>query len=118
MLKMSMFGKIALVLLTSLAFLQPPIAQSTLPCCSHPGSHQAFLADGCCAAMGCCAISDGSASRPITLAPAAQQLSAFPAPCLVSLIDFPISPHQIRFATASPVAHSPTPLALLCTRLI
>src|SRR6266404_2563359 len=109
MLKMSMFGKVALVLLASLAFLQPPIAQSSLPCCSNPGSHQAFLANGCCAAMGCCVISDGSATGPITPAPAAQQLSAFPVPCLVSLIDFPTSPHQTRFATAPPVAHSPPP---------
>ena len=69
--------------------------------------------------MACCVISDGTAEKPITPAPTANVLSVVSAPvCLVSLIDFPASPQLARFAKAPPVAHSPPPLALLCTYLI
>jgi hypothetical protein len=112
-----MLGKLALVCSIGVALLQAPMAAPTARCCSHPDSQQASYSDGCCAAMACCVISDGTAEKPIT--PVANELSAFPAPvCLVSLIDFPASPSVARFAKAQPVAHSPPPLALLCTRLI
>jgi hypothetical protein len=114
-----MFGRLALVLSVGAALLQAPNAAPTARCCSHPDSQQTSYSDGCCAAMACCVISDGTAEKPMTPAPAANELSAFPAPvCLVSLIDFPASPQVARFANAPPVAHSPPPLALLCTRLI
>jgi hypothetical protein len=114
-----MFGKLALAILVGVAFLQAPIAHSTLRCCANSESHQAALSDGCCAAMACCVISDGTTEQPITPAPLANELSPLAAPvCLVSLIDFPASPETVRFAKAQPVAHSPPPLALLCTFLI
>jgi hypothetical protein len=114
-----MLGKLALVCSISAALLQAPIAAPTARCCSHPDSHQASFSDGCCAAMACCVISDGTAEKAMTPAPAANELSAFPTPvCLVSLIDFPTSPHAARFAKAPLVAHSPPSRALLCTYLI
>ena len=70
--------------------------------------------------MVCCAISDATAARqPLTLTPVTNNIVALPAiVTLVSPITFPASARELRFAHASPVAHSPPPLALLCTRLI
>ena len=114
-----MFGKVALVLSVCAAILQPPIALPAPRCCAPPDAQRAVLADGCCAAMACCVISDGTARQPVTSAPAANDVAAAPAPvCLVSLVDFPTVPRGTHFAKAPPAAHSPPPLALLCTRLI
>jgi hypothetical protein len=114
-----MLSKLALVLAMGAALLQAPMAAPTARCCSHPDSHQASFSDGCCAATACCVISDGTAEQPMTPAPVANELPAFPAPvCLVSLIDFPASPQVARFARAHPVAHAPPPLALSCIFLI
>ena len=119
MLKMNMFGKIGLALLVGLMLLQAPFAASAARCCSNADPHQASIADGCCAAMGCCVISSDPADNQLTPAPVVNELSTLSAPVgLVSLIDFPTSPNQARFAKAPLVAHSPPPLALLCTRLI
>jgi hypothetical protein len=114
-----MLSRFALVCSIAAALLQAPIAAPTARCCSDPDSHQASYSDGCCAAMACCVISDGTAEKAITAAPAANELSAFPAPVyLVSLIDFSANSNEVCFTKAQPVAHSPPPLALLCTFLI
>lgn len=114
-----MLSKLALVLAVGAALSQALVAAPVAQCCWRPDSHHASFSDGCCVAMACCVISDGTAEKPITLAPGANELSAISAPvCLVSPIDFPASPQVARFAKAHPVAHSPPPLALLCTYLI
>lgn len=114
-----MLGRFALVLSISVAVLSAPVAPAATRCCAQPGSLPASYSDGCCAAMACCVISSKSVPLPVTPAPASSELSASPAPaCFVSLIDFPICPNETRFAAALPVAHSPPPLALLCSFLI
>jgi hypothetical protein len=114
-----MLSKLALVLAVGAALLQAPMSAPTARCCSHPDSHQASFSDVCCAATPCCVISDGTAEKPMTPAPVANELSAVSAPvCLVSLIDFPAGPQVARFAKAQPVAHAPPPLALSCIFLI
>lgn len=115
-----MFGKVILALLVSMAFLLPPNALPAPKCCANPESHQVTIADGCCAATPCCIISGDSAQQPTTPAPSAGAFATAPAPAavLVSLIVLPTNPHWVRLAKAPPRAHSPPPLALLCTYLI
>jgi hypothetical protein len=114
-----MLSKLAVVLAVSVVLFQAPVVAFTARCCSHPDSHQTSVSDGCCAAMPCCVISDGTAEKPVTPAPVAHELSAVSAPvCLVSLINFPADPQVARFAKAQPVAHAPPPLALNCIFLI
>jgi hypothetical protein len=114
-----MLSKLALVLAVSVALFQAPVAAFTGRCCSYPGSQEASFSDGSCAAMACCVVSDGTAKKPMTPAPVANELSTFPAPvCLVSLIDLPANPQLVRFAKTPTVAHSPPTPALLCTFLI
>ncbi len=114
-----MFGKVALVLSVCAAILQPPLALPVPPCCAAPDAQRAVLADGCCAAMTCCVISDTTARQPINPAPLTNNIAAFPAlVTLVSPIAFPANSRELRGAQAPPVAHSPPPLALLCARLI
>ncbi len=116
---MGMFGKVVLALLVSMAVLLPPNVLPAPTCCAQAESHQAALADGCCAGTPCCIISGDSARVPTTPASAASACATAPAPTtLVSLIVFPANPPWVRLAKAPPVAHSPPPLALLCTYLI
>ena len=115
----TMLSKLALVLAVGAALLQAPMAAPVAQCCSHPESNQASFSDGCCAAMACCVISDGTAEKPIMPAPVGNELSAVSAPvCLAILIDFPASPQVARCAKALAVAHSPPPLTLSCIFLI
>ena len=114
-----MLGKVVIALLVSMAFMLPANALPVQKCCANPDSHQVTVADGCCAATPCCIISGDSAQLPTTPAPAVGSFTTAPAPAtLVSLIVFPANPHWVRLAKAPPVAHSPPPLALLCTYLI
>ncbi len=114
-----MFGKLILVLALCAALLPTPAAVAAPHCCGPAVERQAVVSDGCCAAMVCCVISAGSSHQPASSAPVSAESAALPAPvCLVSLISFPASPDAARWPSALPVAHSPPPLALLCTRLI
>jgi hypothetical protein len=114
-----MFGKFALVLSIGATIIQAPINTPAAQCCSPDSPQKEALADGCCAAMNCCVISDGAAAQPITAALASNDINTFPAPiCGDSLIDLQPGQQGTHFAIAQPVAHSPPPLALLCTRLI
>ena len=114
-----MFSKMVLVLAIGASMLQAPLAAPVARCCSPSDSHQASFADGCCEAMACCIISGASSDKAVTPPAPCNELASFPAPvCLVSLIEFPTNPQGVRLAKAPPVAHSPPPLALLCTYLI
>jgi hypothetical protein len=112
-------GRFTLVLSIGAAILSAPVAPAAARRCAHPDSLPTSYSDGCCAATPCCVISSESAPQPLTPTPASSDLSVSAAPvCFVSLIDPPASPAQARFAKALPVAHSPPPLALLCSFLI
>jgi hypothetical protein len=115
-----MFGKLALAFLVSVMLLQTPLfAAATVRCCANNEPHPHSFEDGCCAAMGCCALSSSSTEDQLNRASVANELPTVSAVLnLVSLIDLPIRPNETRFCQARPVAHSPPPLALLCTRLI
>jgi hypothetical protein len=71
-----MFGKVALVLSVCAAILQLPAALPAPPCCATPDAQHAVLADGCCAAMACCVISDATARQPITPTPVTNNIVA------------------------------------------
>jgi len=114
-----MVVRLALVLSICAAFVQAPIGAPAAQCCLPDLTQKMALVDGCCAGTACCVISGDPAEQPLTASPATNDVSAFSAPiCVVSLIDFQAGQQETHFAKAQPVAHSPPPLALLCTFLI
>src|SRR5205085_7467557 len=108
---------IPIVLAMSLAPLRLPTASCIL---SNAPSHEACRPN-CCANMTCCAMSEkntGSASQPLAQNGAAKQQVLDMVAATPSSLLQPLAATPIICATISVRAHSPSPLAATCIRLI
>jgi len=77
---------------------------------------------GCCANKACCKTAQertGLPVQPLAKADAAQQnISAIPATIAMTLVPFVATTRLPVFSSANGMARSPSPLALICIRLI
>jgi hypothetical protein len=117
-----MLSKITVSVAVGLALFSAAVRLPASPCMITNTPSEKTCQPGCCANKACCETSHertGPPVQPVAKSGADQQnISALPPMVAVALVTPTATTDSHIFSSAERFAHSPTPFALICIRLI